>query len=63
MEDLKDKAIRKSRIYISGPISGYDIENRRQAFKEKKWMLEAQGYEAVNPMENGLPDDATTRDT
>ena len=50
----------KPRIYISGPISGHDIEERRQAFKEKEWMLEAQGYEAINPMENGLPAEAST---
>lgn len=41
------------RIYISGPISGHNIEERRKAFKEIQSQLEAQGYDPVNPMENG----------
>ena len=52
----------KKRIYISGPISGLNPEMRRKAFKETEWMLNAQGYEPVNPMENGLPSDATTHE-
>lgn len=52
----------KKRIYISGPISGHDKEERRKAFKEVKSMLEFQGYTVINPMENGLPDEATTRE-
>ena len=54
--------MRQKRIYISGPISGHDLEERRKAFKETQLMLHTQGYEPVNPMENGLPDDATTRE-
>jgi len=50
------------RIYISGPISGHDIEERRKVFKMVQVFLEAQGYEPVNPMENGLPDEATTHE-
>ncbi len=53
---------KKPRIYISGPISGHDIEERRRAFQEVEWMLDAQGYEVVNPMKNGLPSDATTHE-
>ena len=52
----------KKRIYISGPISGHDMEERRKTFKMVQTFLEAQDYEAVNPMENGLPDGATTRE-
>lgn len=51
----------KPRIYISGPISGHDIEERRQAFKEVKLMLEAQGWTVFNPKENGLPEDSPTK--
>jgi len=51
-----------SRIYISGPISGHNIEERRKAFKEIQEHLEAQGYDVVNPMENGLPAEATTHE-
>ena len=52
----------KKRVYISGPISGHDIEERRKAFKEIQSQLEAQGYDPVNPMENGLPAEATTHE-
>ena len=52
----------KKRIYISGPISGHDIEDRRWAFMYAKLSLEAKGFEVVNPMENGLPAEATTHE-
>ena len=52
--------MKKPRIYISGPISGHDIEERRQTFKKAQLVLEAQGYKVFNPMENGLPPDSTT---
>lgn len=54
--------MKKQRIYISGPISGHDLTERRQAFKQAQLMLEAQGYEVFNPMENGLPSNATTHE-
>ena len=50
----------KPRIYISGPISGHDIEERRKAFKEVQKKLEDAGWTVFNPLENGLPEDATT---
>ena len=53
----KDK---KPRIYISGPISGHNIDERRAEFKKVQLWLEAQQWEVFNPMENGLPDDAGT---
>lgn len=52
----------KKRIYVSGPISGHDLEERRQAFKQAQVMLEAQGWSVINPMENGLPAEATTHE-
>ena len=52
--------MKKPRVYISGPISGHDIADRRWAFMCTKLQLEEQGYEVFNPMENGLPSDATT---
>lgn len=52
--------MKKQRIYISGPISGHDYEERKNEFKRVQIMLEAQGYEVFNPMENGLPPDSTT---
>lgn len=51
---------KKNRCYLSGPISGKDFEERKKAFKAAQVMLEAAGYEVVNPMENGLPLNATT---
>ena len=60
-EDIAE-APKKPRIYISGPISGHNIEERRKAFKEIQKHLEAQDYEPVNPMKNGLPAEATTHE-
>lgn len=50
----------EKKIYISGPISGHNLEERRKAFKEIQEHLEAQGYNVINPMENGLPAEATS---
>lgn len=50
----------KKKIYISGPISGYEYDERKSTFKLAKEMLEGQGYEVFNPLENGCPPDATT---
>ena len=54
--------MKKKKIYISGPISGHDLEKRREAFKEVESMLQCQGYKPVNPMKNGLPAEATTHE-
>lgn len=62
LKSLRPQNTWKPRIYISGPISGHDMEERRKAFKEIQERLETQGYEPVNPMENGLPAEATTRE-
>ena len=52
--------MKKKRVYISGPISGHDMAGRRLVFIRTKRQLEEQGYEVFNPMENGLPAEATT---
>lgn len=52
----------KPRIYISGPISGHDIEERRKAFKEVQKKFEDNGWTVFNPMENGLPPESTTHE-
>lgn len=49
----------KKKIYISGPISGHDIEERRAAFGRAAEMLKNLGYLPISPMNNGLPDDST----
>lgn len=53
---------KKQRIYISGPISGHDLQERRAAFLDASLFLMAQGFEVFNPMENGLPAEATTNE-
>lgn len=60
-EDIAE-APKKPRIYISGPISGHDMEERRKAFKEIQEHLEAQGYETINPIAFAdlHPEDQTT---
>lgn len=50
------------RIYISAPISGYDLTERRRLFSNVEAVLLRYGYAVSNPMENGLPADATTRE-
>ena len=52
----------KKKIYISGPISGCDMRERKEAFEKAKLILDAIGYKAVNPLENGLPCNATTHE-
>lgn len=48
----------KKRIYISFPISGYNISERREHFDRIASQLIAADYEPVNPMAKRLPDDA-----
>lgn len=50
------------KVYISGPISGHNYEERKKDFSRVKAMLEEQGYEVFNPMENGLPQSSSTAD-
>lgn len=50
----------QNKIYISGPISGYDYEERQQAFAKVQEILELIGYEVKNPLDNGVPKNAST---
>ena len=50
----------KPRIYISGAISGLNIEERKREFKIIQNMLEERGWTVFNPLENGLPEDSPT---
>lgn len=52
--------IKKRKCYLSGPISGRDLNERKRAFKEAQVMMETAGYDVVNPLENGLPHEAST---
>lgn len=47
------------KIYISGRISGLPIEDVTAKFEAAEAKLKAQGYEVVNPLKNGIPDNAT----
>ena len=50
------------KVYISGAIAHYDLEERRQAFDQAERYLSLKGYEPVNPFKNGLPDEAHWRE-
>lgn len=41
--------MQRYRIYISGPISGRDEKESREAFRRMREALEGLGYETVNP--------------
>lgn len=49
----------KKKIYLSLPISGYDIGERRETARKVADALSDE-WEAVSPLENGLPSDAGT---
>ena len=61
-EDIAEAYPPKKRIYISGPITGYKIGERRIAFKKAQLYCEKYGYNVFNPMENGLPSNAPTHE-
>lgn len=54
--------MKKPKIYISGPIAGYDLNERKIAFADREAKLKDAGYEPVNPFSNGVPDEAHWRD-
>lgn len=47
------------KVYISGPITGLPYEEVEKAFNEAETRLKEQGYEVVNPLNNGLPREST----
>lgn len=46
-----EKEIRK-KIYISGPLSGYDYKERQETFTTIQRILEYMNYEVKNPLGN-----------
>lgn len=48
----------KLRVYISGQITGADLDERKTAFARAARLLTEHGYEAVSPFDNGLDDEA-----
>lgn len=53
---------KKCKVYISLPISGYDVMERRKVAKEMENKLLELGYDVFNPLENGLPTSASTNE-
>lgn len=49
--------MKRQKVYISGPISGLPFDKVEQSFRDAEIRLQEQGYEAVNPLENGLTKD------
>lgn len=47
------------KIYISGPISGHNPDIVKVRFGTAKKLFEGGPYEAISPLENGLPDSAS----
>ena len=47
------------KIYISGRISGLSEEEVTAKFDAAEAKLKAQGYEVVNPLKNGIPNNAS----
>ena len=52
----------KKKVYISGAIANYDLEERIAAFGHAARYLSIKGYEPVNPFENGISQDAHWRE-
>lgn len=55
MEKQKTK-----RIYLSLPISGYDLQERIETAMQMEVKLRGLGYDVFNPFNNGLPNEAST---
>lgn len=53
------KEEKKKKIYLSLPISGYDLDERRATAQRMEDKL-AHDWDVVNPLKNGLPSDAGT---
>lgn len=54
--DAIEAKMKRKKMYVSGPISGYDPEERIEAFERAAKRAEAMGYKAVNPMESQMDD-------
>ena len=52
----------KEKVYISGAIAHYNIDERKEAFANAEMNLRNMGFEPVNPFKNELPDEAHWRE-
>ena len=55
-----EEKTKRRKIYLSLPISGYDLSERRKTSLEKQRELETMGFQVLNPLFNGLAPDAGT---
>ncbi len=53
-----EAAPQRKKVYISGQISGQPIDSVREKFERAERRIKAMGSEPVNPMKNGLPENA-----
>ena len=51
------------KIYISAPISGYDLTERKALFSQMEDILAEEGYKPVNPFSNPYPTPLPTQNT
>lgn len=49
-------------IYISGPITGQNLDAQRDLFNSAQEAYEQHGHTVFNPFDNGLPDNAPYHD-
>lgn len=49
----------RRKAYISLPISGLDIAERKRYARDLVKRIRKMGYQPVNPLENGLPESAS----
>ena len=54
--------MKRQKVYISGPITGLPFDKVEKAFNDAEIRLQEEGYEVVNPLENGLPRDSKWRE-
>ena len=54
----RGEEIENKRVYISGAIAHYDMAERKEAFGRAEELLRTEGYDPVNPFNNGLPEEA-----
>ena len=50
------------KVYLSGPIAHYDLEERKKTFKTAAEKLTNYGFEVVNPFDNGVDQGAHWHD-
>ena len=57
MKENQETPMVTEKIYVSGPIAGYDLQERKLAFLKVQHQLESLGYRVANPFNNGVPDE------